>query len=187
MMPNKTKIPNSKTTNNNVSDVKTDASFLPLELVIGDLTNDNNSNTTTRHDEYITKSILEFFNLALPSSNGSEKSVDWTKTKKIIDALNFIRFGGANPAASSDQSAATLSLGQHQPMTSSGDSKQGVPCFSLVLLTNSPSTCRPLVDQDHESTEEVIGSARNWFFHYKIELNDDRGKPIARQVQMAFK
>lgn len=202
--------------------------FRPLDFVIGLKTSDHQH--TSQDASQIAKSILEFFNLTLHTTDAKSRAhtLEWTKTKKIIDALNFIRFGStkvsnSSPSESSSNmwtvgedctTAATsvspspISSDRSDRLLSSSSScsssplgigtesgcKLGVPSFSLVLLTNSPSTCRPLVDQDvdvdsqpsNNSNESSSLSSFNWLYHYKIELNDERGKPIARQVCQFF-
>lgn len=197
----------SSTENNDLKSIKLESSgnntpnLLPLELVIG-LNQSSSDNNASQQDEFITKNILEFFNLSLSNeANNSRSNSGWLKTKKIVDALNFIRFSSAPTIPASNSSSLTLSPFSSSSPTSSrnsdrsdrllsssssassqqNDAKISLPCFSLVLLTNSPSTCRPLVDK--ESGLNGDSGSNNWYYHYKIELNDDRGKPIARQVR----
>lgn len=167
-------------TNNNKPEL---TNILPLELVLS--LNQTTASHNNREDDYITKNILQFFNLSLndqnhqhataPNSTNSPPidKLDLFKTKKIIDYLNFIRFNNT-----------PITLPKNEPvvLTSDASSKITIPCFSVVLLTNSPSSNRPLFDSDADQNNETTEYPTNWSYHYKIELNDDRGKAIARQV-----
>lgn len=225
-----TKAPPPTTTlqlNTTIPDSPALGDFRPLDFVIGLKTSQDHQHTSQDASQ-IAKSILEFFNLTLHTADAKSRAhtLEWTKTKKIIDALNFVRFGStkvsnSSPSESSSNmwtvgedctTAATsvspspISSDRSDRLLSSSSScsssplgigsesgcKLGVPSFSLVLLTNSPSTCRPLVDQDVDVDSQPPNSSNdsfssfNWLYHYKIELNDERGKPIARQVGQFF-
>lgn len=208
-MPKSNNLSNNTSINNGVRDKlesmsprKAANDFRPLDFVIG-----LNPALGNNQEEKITQSLLEFFKLTLKSNEIGKPVLrsDWLKTRKIIDALNFIRFAPStalpnvdssrdfaptswNPSpvssrssARSDRLLSSSSSASSAVASVSNDGRLAIPCFSLVLLTNSPSTCRPLTDQDTDQTDST-----DWYYHYKIELNDDRGKPIARQVRLFF-
>ena len=172
----------TSTNDSKTNDSKPPLNILPLELVLS-LNQTSVSTTSNREDDYITRNILQFFNLSLNDQKQQNSNVplpidkiDLFKTKKIIDYLNFIRFNNT-----------PINLPKNEPVVAAADatSKIAIPCFSLVLLTNSPSNNRPLFDSDLEQNE-TFEYPTNWSYHYKIELNDDRGKAIARPSLLPF-
>ncbi|CAF0861569.1 unnamed protein product [Brachionus calyciflorus] len=124
---------------------------LPIELVLS-------VNKLEKEDIYISKNIVNFFNLSPGENNvGNE----FSKTLKILDCLNFIRFNHFPVVNQKEQF-------QNQP------NKTIVSNFSLILLTNIPNQ-KISLNQNEISDE-------NWSYHHKIELNDDNGQTLARQV-----
>lgn len=128
---------------------KSDTIDLPVELILP-------INKSIKEDEFISKSIVNFFDLGL-----TNPKADLAKTKKLIDYLNFIRFA---PRAST----------QNEPQAKS-TSRINVPTYSIILLTNSPNQ-KILLNQNEPNPETP------WSYHHKIELNDENGQTIARQI-----
>lgn len=131
---------------------------LPLELVLS-------VNKSIKEDDFITKNIINFYNLSLNEHHTTQPShLDLFKTKKIIDYLNFIRFNNL--------------IQNENPSDMSPKSKITVPSYSIILLTNSQN--QKLFANQNELKEDKL--CNPWAYHHKIELNDENGHTIARQV-----
>ncbi|RNA30628.1 hypothetical protein BpHYR1_051210 [Brachionus plicatilis] len=113
-------------------------------------------NRLEKEDIYITKNVIKFFKLSTNEQKLNQN--DLAKTNKLIEHLNFIRFNH-------------FPVNQAETKTSN---KVAVTNFSLILLTNIPNH-KIIVNQPEVSDE-------NWFYHHKIELNDENGQILARQV-----
>lgn len=135
----------------NIEPTANSALDLPIELVLS-------VNRLEREDIYITKNVIKFFNLTINEQKLNKNEL--SKTKKLIEYLDFIRFN-------------------HFPVNQAeikhtNYNKPTVTNFSLILLTNIPNH-KIIVNQC-----EV--SEGNWSYHHKIELNDENGQTLARQV-----
>jgi hypothetical protein len=126
----------------------------------------------------ISKSVVEFYNLAQNSDQARKQAnfdpvaetLSQLKAKQLISYLNFIRFTH-DQTTESNSSKSMIT----ESNNNSKNSKTAVPSFSLILLTNSPissQTCAP--------ASTVNPNA--WSYQYKIELNDEQGRTLARQL-----
>jgi hypothetical protein len=139
----------------------------PIELC---LSLDPNLN----EDVYMSQNVVQFFNLAVNQSDTDEKvsKVSAQKAKQIINGLNFIRFNYSSVKTVNDP----------PKVSNLSDTNNGlklVPNFSLILLTNIPSTASSL---NLNSNGIDASLHKNWSYKYKVELNDEHGRTLARQL-----
>ena len=158
--------------------IKRDEIFLPLELII-----DLKANKTPDNELNITKSIIDFFDLALANteisfdSPSSSSSASSALKNKLIEYFNFVRF--AKNTSTPDPNSQTHS-NEHEK------AKIKVPSLSFILLTNNPNsgsnTSSSISSRLLNDDALLKGESKTWKYHHKVELNDDRGKTIARQL-----
>ena len=157
--------------NHEMSKLKFSSSLLnlPVELIV------HLRDANSREDLYISKSIIQFYNLA-PTHSTANDSAALVKTKLIINYLNFIRFTSLKcnlpkPTPNSNNNLSTSS--------SAVTAGIQVPCFSLILLTNNLLLTSNLGITQAKSN---LINLNNWSYLYKVELNDDHGCTLARQL-----
>lgn len=132
----------------------------PIELML---------NTAHEDEILLSKNVIQFYNLDSQSSGKRGKKShqinSMFKCNKIIEYLNFVRLNKnmTEEGSSNDQSS---------PL---GFNKIPVSTFSLILLANNKNNITETVNDSYENYDA-------WSYHYKVELNDELGRILARQL-----
>ena len=155
---------NTNSNDESASGKKLEKPFSPIQLII-DAQTRAQILTTSRH-------LVDFFDIGaskLQSENATDES---RQRNKIINQLNFIRF-----ASSANSSGAESAFGTDHGDECHSDQlsrvRIKVPSLSLILLTN---TNRQNVLNDSKLSKNT------WSYHHQVELNDENGSTIARQI-----
>lgn len=146
----------------------TEQPFFPIQLIIEANTRSQIINTS--------KHLIEFFDIGIPKSphqtQRNECSIrDLPQRNKIVKHLNFIRF---TSALSTNESSTVLNeISEEISSDYSNSEKINVPNLSLILLTNT---------NRQNSLNDSKLNKNTWSYHHQIELNDENGATIARQI-----
>jgi hypothetical protein len=140
--------------------------FSPLELVL-------NVAKPNTEEKFITENLINFFDLKLNSELMSQNAPVFAKTKKIIEYLNFIRF-----EYSLDSLQSTLSA-KNMKSKNSSLAQDRISNFSIILQTSNTLN---RIDSIEQNSGQNDSKSANWSYHYKVEMNDEYGRPIARQL-----
>ena len=141
--------------------------FFPIQLLIEAKTRAQIL-TTSRH-------VIEFFDLDMSphlspqNHHSNQPSEHQSQRNKLIKCLDFIRFSNNSqtpPTHSSREDGEDECFAENSP-------KIRVPSLSFILLAN---TNRQNVLNDAKLSKNT------WSYHHQVELNDERGATIAKQI-----
>jgi len=140
--------------------------FSPLELVL-------NVAKPNTEEKFITDNLINFFNLKLNNELMSQNASVFAKTKKIIEYLNFIRFEYSLNGLQSTSSGKSIK-NKYQLLT-----HDRISNFSIILQTSNTLN---RIDKTEQNNPHNNLNSTNWSYHYKVEMNDEYGRAIARQL-----
>jgi hypothetical protein len=158
-------------------ELETAAINSPIELIL------QLRDVSSREDLLISKSVISFYNLANdPQQKQSQKATNridpitetlsHLKARQLISYLNFIRFNYDQSPVKSYAAATTTK----RPAEVNCEIHL-VPSYSLILLTNNP-----LNNVASNCSNPSSVNLNSWSYQYKVELNDDQGRTLARQL-----
>jgi hypothetical protein len=165
---------------NSRSKTSSEQPFFPVQLIIEANTRAQIINTSNH--------LVEFFDIGIPKSANTNQHQhnyrnalhhkdtpikDSPQRNKIIKHLNFIRFTSTLSTHSNNNNESSNENSDEILNENSNSEKINVPNLSLILLTNT---------NRQNSLDDSKLNKNTWFYHHQIELNDENGATIARQI-----